>query len=194
MEDTAGSTGKKTADADITVKEDEIVVELSIAEELSDKPVRVKGTEYELVDFDSVPPMIELPLEKLNFNRYEIRENPADNYPQPILDKLISRGYTSTFPTVRPIGNGEYEVLNGHKRIDVAERVDMGAIPVHVEELNDWEAMQYWAEAHLPLPNTSGAEEAGFYTGEERGEVVKRLLEDWPEERLRQLDRIDNIL
>lgn len=102
------------------------------------------------------------------------------------------RGHLLTFPTVRPLNDNtrtvegaDYEIAVGHRRINTARKAGLGTLPVRIRELDDWEAVQWFVDDHIPLPN---ANESGMYSRSEIDRAIPKLRERWPDEKLLSLD------
>lgn len=91
----------------------------------------------------------ELPLKAIDPAPYHARNFDADanrNY----IDAIAERGRPDPLPIVRPLADGEYEILNGHKRIWASHVAGLEVISAAVLPLDDVRAAKYWAQRHLP--------------------------------------------
>lgn len=133
-----------------------------------------------------------------------IHEYPAcarsyeDTDHQQFIRQTRERGHLLTFPTVHALdtdstdGNGdgdeslqEYEVVIGHRRVDTARKAGLHEIPVKVANLDDWEAVQWFVDDHIPIP---GSNQHGMYDQDEIDYALARLRERWPDDRLLDVD------
>jgi hypothetical protein len=94
------------------------------------------------------------------------------------------RGHLLTFPAVRPLSDGEYETVGGHKRMEAARRAELDELAVRVLDLDDWEAARKFVDEHVPI---EGGDERGMYSQEEIDHAIARLREEWTDDRLREL-------
>ncbi|SEU00923.1 ParB N-terminal domain-containing protein [Natrinema hispanicum] len=91
----------------------------------------------------------ELALEAIDPSPYHARNFDAEAN-RDYIDAIAERGRPKPLPVVRPLADGEYEILNGHKRIWASHVVGLEEIPVAVLPLDNVRAAQYWAQRHLP--------------------------------------------
>lgn len=108
------------------------------------------------------------------------------------------RGHLLTFPTVRPLNDSsritegaDYEIAVGHRRVDTARKAGLETLPVQIRDLDDWEAVQWFVDDHIPLPD---ANESGMYSQSEIDRAIPKLRERWPDEKLLTLDPLEPYL
>lgn len=64
---------------------------------------------------------------------------------------------------VRPLSESEYEVISGHRRMEIYKELGMEKIPVIVRNLNDEQAVSVMADANLHRENILPSERAFAY-------------------------------
>jgi hypothetical protein len=80
-------------------------------------------------------------------------------------------GWAGSYPIVRYVGEDgtQYEVLEGHKRLWVAEQAGLRSHPVEiVDDVDDWAALRWFVDDHFPDPeqvDDNGATTADGYYG-----------------------------
>jgi hypothetical protein len=135
-------------------------------------------------------PIERVPLDAIVESPYSTRtyENTGQ---REFVKRTRERGHLLTFPTVRPLDDSErttdhaYEVAVGHRRVDTARKAGLETLPVQIRDLDDWEAVQWFVDDHIPIP---GENESGMYSQSEIDRAISRLRERWPDEKLLSLD------
>jgi hypothetical protein len=102
------------------------------------------------------------------------------------------RGHLLTYPTVRPVAEGEhshdhdraYEVVAGHRRFETARKAGLETIAVQVADLDAWGAVKRFVDDHVPI---QGGDERYMYGQEEIDRMIAQLREDWSDDRLREI-------
>ena len=64
---------------------------------------------------------------------------------------------------VRPIENGDFEIISGHRRVNALKKLGIDTAPVIVEELNDQEAVIAMVDANLKREHILPSEKAFAY-------------------------------
>lgn len=64
---------------------------------------------------------------------------------------------------VRPLSESEYEVISGHRHLEICKELGMEKIPVIVRNLSDEQAVSMMADANLHRENISPSERAFAY-------------------------------
>ena len=147
---------------------------------------------------DSRGTIEEVPVAAIADSPYSVRE-PDDADHKQFVKLTRERGHLITFPIVRPVErsggrdtNGEtakstdqaYEVAVGHRRVAAARRAGLDTIAARLRDLDDWEAVEYFVDDHIPIPD---ANESGLYSQHEIERAISRLRADWPDKRLLEL-------
>lgn len=82
------------------------------------------------------------------------------------MESLVESIYTQgilTPITVRPLDNGEYEVISGHRRLFACQKLGMNSIPAIVKELSREEAIVAMVDANLHRDHILPSEKAFAY-------------------------------
>ncbi len=83
-----------------------------------------------------------------------------------LVDSVIKQGIISPV-IVRPIGNGTYEMISGHRRLHVAERAELKTVPAIVMDgLTDDEATILMVDANLQREEILPSEQAAGWRQE----------------------------
>ena len=106
--------------------------------------------------------VIELPITALR---------PFEEHPYKVVDNeemasLVESIYTQgilTPITVRPLDNGEYEIISGHRRLFACQKLGITAIPAIVKELSREEAIIDMVDANLHRDHILPSEKAFAY-------------------------------
>ena len=128
-------------------------------------------------------PIREVDVDAICPSPYSTREFDTPDHKEFVKDTR-ERGHLLTFPAVRPLPDGEYETLGGHKRLEAARRADLDQLPVRVVELDDWEAARRFVDEHIPI---EGGGERNMYGQQSIDDVIDLLRQEWPDDRLREL-------
>ena len=96
---------------------------------------------------------------------------PFEEHPYKVVDNeemasLVESIYTQgilTPITVRPLDNGEYEIVSGHRRLFACQKLAITAIPAIVKELSREEAIVAMVDANLHRDHILPSEKAFAY-------------------------------
>ena len=96
---------------------------------------------------------------------------PFEEHPYKVVDNeemasLVKSIYTQgilTPITVRPLDNGEYEIVSGHRRLFACQKLGITAIPAIVKELSREEAIVAMVDANLHRDHILPSEKAFAY-------------------------------
>ena len=96
---------------------------------------------------------------------------PFEEHPYKVVDNeemasLVESIYTQgilTPITVRPLDNGEYEIISGHRRLFACQKLGITAIPAIVKELSREEAIVAMVDANLHRDHILPSEKAFAY-------------------------------
>ncbi|WP_273836944.1 ParB/RepB/Spo0J family partition protein [Halococcus sp. PRR34] len=128
-------------------------------------------------------PIHEIDVDAIQPSPYNAREYDTPDH-QEFVKETRDRGHLLTFPAVRPLSDGEYETVGGHKRMEAARRAGLDELPVRVLDLDDWEAARRFVDEHIPV---QGASERNMYGQEGIDHALAQLREKWADKRLRDL-------
>lgn len=152
-------------------------------ERFSDVIVNDPSSIERLDDQKHVEPV---PVSEISPFRYDVREYGGVAFWQ-YARKFRERGHLVSYPIVRPLPDGGYETLGGHRRLASARAASIDTVPVLVEEVDDWEATKTFVYEHVPLPDERGKEKSGLYPPEKVEEAFELMLADWSLDRLAEL-------
>lgn len=96
---------------------------------------------------------------------------PFEEHPYKVVDNeemasLVESIYTQgilTPITVRPLDNGEYEIISGHRRLYACQKLGITAIPAIIKELSREEAIVAMVDANLHRDHILPSEKAFAY-------------------------------
>ena len=128
-------------------------------------------------------PIREVDVDAIRPSPYSAREFDTPDHQEFVKDTR-ERGHLLTFPAVRPLPDGKYETLSGHKRLEAARRAGLDQLPVRVVELDDWEAARRFVDEHIPI---EGGNERNMYDQQSIDHAISLLRQEWPDDRLREL-------
>ena len=106
--------------------------------------------------------VISLPIERLK---------PFENHPYKVIDNeemqclvesIKSQGVFTPI-TVRPIDNGEYEIISGHRRVFACKKLGLELIPAFVKEMSREEAIIVMTDSNLHRDRLLPSEKAFAY-------------------------------
>lgn len=81
---------------------------------------------------------------------------------QDLVDSIQENGILSP-ALVRPVGNDEYEMISGHRRMHAAQRLGMEKIPVIIREMSDDEAIVKMVDSNIQREELLPSEKAFAY-------------------------------
>ena len=106
--------------------------------------------------------VISIPIEKLK---------PFENHPYKVIDNeemqclvesIKSQGVFTPI-TVRPIDNGEYEIISGHRRVFACKKLGVEFVPAFVKEMTREEAIIVMTDSNLHRDRLLPSEKAFAY-------------------------------
>ena len=110
-----------------------------------------------------------LPVASVRPNRYQPREYFDEEALSSLAESIREVGVLQPI-LVRPLGDGEYELVAGERRGRAARRVGLGTIPALVHATDDSAALEHALVATLHRDDLNALEEAGAY---------QQLIEDF---------------
>lgn len=135
-----------------------------------------------------------VPLDQVQPAPYHAREfDPLEN--GAYIASVRDDGWAGSYPVVRYTGDGtQYEILEGHKRLWVAEQAGLRSHPVEiVDDVDDWAALRWFVDDHFPDPDQvddDGATTAsGYYDARQIETAVEAMARQWGD-RILELDRV----
>ena len=114
-----------------------------------------------IADLDR-PEFRNMPLDKLQpFKNHPFRV-PDDDSMQQMVDSIKQYGVIVPL-IVRPVQDGNYEVISGHHRLHAAEKAGSETVPVLIRNLDDDEATIMMVDSNLQRENLLPSEKARAY-------------------------------
>ncbi|UPM44393.1 ParB/RepB/Spo0J family partition protein [Halocatena salina] len=134
---------------------------------------------------DPLPPITEVRTDTVAPSPYSVRRTDDTDHQQ-FVKLTRERGHLLTYPTVRPVDASDhaYEIVAGHRRFHAARKAGLETIGVRIVELDDWEAVTWFVDEHIPV---EGGDEQDMYSQQDIDRAISRLREEWPDDRLREL-------
>jgi ParB family chromosome partitioning protein len=119
-------------------------------------------------------PPTTLPLQDVRPSPFHVRTfDAADN--TEFIESIKERGRPATAPLVRPVEGG-FEIINGHKRIWASHAAGLTAVPCRCAYVDDRQAAERWARAHLPGYNDEQQQAAVARIRDEFGDDADAIL------------------
>lgn len=175
---------------DVDIEYDGETVHVSYSTDEPNENVRVLAPDTEEIELDTLPNIRRVNNEDVSKFRYHVRDISEDEAPEHLLEYLETYEALPPLIVTRRLADG-YEVIDGnHRFLRRAELLQAENIPVHVLDIDDWEAMHYWVKGHFPLDDENPIF-GSFYGEEEQREALEKLLEKWSKSRLREIPELD---
>lgn len=173
---------------DIEIQTDAKTVTVNYDGTNEDETVRVIGRENDRIELDSMPPIEQIRFKHLYANPLSpTSDNPVPR--TPLVNWMLTHESVPTLPVARRLGDGTFEVLDGNRRLASARAVDHDTIAVHPINVDDWEALRYWAKDHFPSTDSETSD--GMHLDrEQQWERLEQLLSFWDEEELRRCSEL----
>lgn len=178
-------------DITITHTDGEVTIEYSTDDPTTN--VRVLAPATETLSTETLLPIRQVSTESIRDNPYNVRSEWRRHLPELDQEFIKEFGTLHGAPLARRTGEHEYEVVDGHGRVALMEALDMDPLPIHVFNMSDWEAIEYWAKNHFPPADDPGSDvdrAQNYFDDEEQAAAISRLREDWSDERLREIPRL----
>jgi len=141
-----------------------------------------------IVETERAETIEEIDLEAIEPSPYhaaEFTEVDNDDFVREVRDT----GYAGSYPVVRDLG-GEFEIVEGHKRIWACRQAGLESHPVAVVDIDGWAAAKRFVVDHLPDRELVESDRRfGFYDDPETRQAIEALVDDWGEDVL-ELDRV----
>lgn len=177
-------------DIDISFQDGTVSIDYDTGDE--DATVHVLAPSSESVELDSAPPVEEVPLEQIENSPYSVRSFGVENTPVELVEHIREREAMPTFPFARRLDDGRCEILDGNRRFAELKVASLDTAILHTANVSDWTALEYWVEDHFP-PAT-GEVNGDYYDEEDQRSALRKMLDDWDEQRLREIPRLDAAL
>lgn len=149
-----------------------------------------------LADTDGAPDIRTIHPEnvgRLSYCRQTFDQRSFHNY---VMETRL-RGSIGSYPTVSPVGDTpltedddvQYQVVEGHKRVQCAREAGIGPVPMVVVELSNWETALRFIDDHFPADTPHNIREQfgsdRSYSEAEFRQAIEALRDDWGDEKLR---------
>jgi ParB family chromosome partitioning protein len=106
-----------------------------------------------------MPKMEEIPIDKLIDNPYNFFRSLSEEEMSELSESIKQHGIMHPL-VIRPLPDGNYEIISGHQRRKAAERAGLKTVPCIVREIDDTEAELALIEANLETRQLSTMEMA----------------------------------
>lgn len=114
-------------------------------------------------DAQTAEQILNLPVEKIRpFDNHPFRVNDDDELMQHIIDSIMQVGVLNPV-IVRPMEDGGYQMVSGHRRLRACELAGIATIPAIARELNDYEAVHLMVDSNIQRENILPSERAKAY-------------------------------
>ncbi|WP_299295957.1 ParB/RepB/Spo0J family partition protein [uncultured Mobiluncus sp.] len=114
-------------------------------------------------DAQTAEQILNLPVEKIRpFDNHPFRVNDDDELMQQTIDSIMQVGVFNPV-IVRPMEDGGYQMVSGHRRLRACELAGIATIPAIARELNDYEAVHLMVDSNIQRENILPSERAKAY-------------------------------
>ena len=114
-------------------------------------------------DTQTAEQILNLPVEKIRpFDNHPFQVNDDDELMQQTIDSIMQVGVLNPV-IVRPMEDGEYQMVSGHRRLRACELAGIATIPAIARELNDYEAVHLMVDSNIQRENILPSERAKAY-------------------------------
>lgn len=114
-------------------------------------------------DAQTTEQILNLPVEQIRpFNNHPFQVNDDDELMQQTIDSIMQIGVLNPV-IVRPMEDGGYQMVSGHRRLRACELAGIATIPAIARELNDYEAVHLMVDSNIQRENILPSERAKAY-------------------------------
>lgn len=114
-------------------------------------------------DTQTAEQILNLPVEKIRpFDNHPFQVNDDDELMQQTIDSIMQVGVLNPV-IVRPMEDGGYQMVSGHRRLRACELAGIATIPAIARELNDYEAVHLMVDSNIQRENILPSERAKAY-------------------------------
>lgn len=114
-------------------------------------------------DAQTAEQILNLPVEKIRpFDNHPFQVNDDDELMQQTIDSIMQVGVLNPV-IVRPMEDGGYQMVSGHRRLRACELAGIATIPAIARELNDYEAVHLMVDSNIQRENILPSERAKAY-------------------------------
>jgi ParB family chromosome partitioning protein len=104
----------------------------------------------------------QLPIARIRPNRYQPRQSFDEEAIGDLAASIAQKGVLQPL-IVTPLGDGDYELVSGERRLRAAEKVGLGTVPVVVRKVDDRELLEIALIENLQREDLDPIEEAAGY-------------------------------
>ncbi len=114
-------------------------------------------------DAQTTEQILNLPVEQIRpFDNHPFQVNDDDELMQQTIDSIMQVGVLNPV-IVRPMEDGGYQMVSGHRRLRACELAGIATIPAVARELNDYEAVHLMVDSNIQRENILPSERAKAY-------------------------------
>ena len=114
-------------------------------------------------DTQTAEQILNLPVGKIRpFDNHPFQVNDDDELMQQTIDSIMQVGVLNPV-IVRPMEDGGYQMVSGHRRLRACELAGIATIPAIARELNDYEAVHLMVDSNIQRENILPSERAKAY-------------------------------
>jgi len=114
-------------------------------------------------DAQTAEQILNLPVEQIRpFDNHPFQVNDDDELMQQTIDSIMQVGVLNPV-IVRPMEDGGYQMVSGHRRLRACELAGIETIPAIARELNDYEAVHLMVDSNIQRENILPSERAKAY-------------------------------
>lgn len=114
-------------------------------------------------DAQTAEQILNLPVEKIRpFDNHPFQVNDDDELMQQTIDSIMQVGVLNPV-IVRPMEDGGYQMVSGHRRLRACELAGIATIPAIARELNDYEAVHLMVDSNIQRESILPSERAKAY-------------------------------
>ena len=114
-------------------------------------------------DAQTAEQILNLPVEKIRpFDNHPFQVNDDDELMQQTIDSIMQVGVLNPV-IVRPMEDGGYQMVSGHRLLRACELAGIATIPAIARELNDYEAVHLMVDSNIQRENILPSERAKAY-------------------------------
>ncbi len=114
-------------------------------------------------DAQTAEQILNLPVEKIRpFDNHPFRVNDDDELMQQTIDSIMQVDVLNPV-IVRPMEDGGYQMVSGHRRLRACELAGIATIPAIARELNDYKAVHLMVDSNIQRENILPSERAKAY-------------------------------
>jgi len=114
------------------------------------------------IEVDATGTVVEIPLEKVEVNPHQPRKNFDTGALAELSESIAIHGLIQPI-TVRRMGDGNYQLISGERRLRASKLADLATIPAYIREANDKQMQEMALIENLQREDLSPMEVASTY-------------------------------